>query len=105
MILAACVWSRKARPVGVWFLAVDWLPKVLTQKGDFLGFEFYRSRGSFATVPAMESRIDPALRRPPAGSALRLSLCRIRLPRFVGDPFGESERISGFAQLLWIFYY
>ncbi|MCE2961069.1 MAG: transposase [Akkermansiaceae bacterium] len=37
-------------------LLVDWLPKVLTQKGDFLGFEFCRSRGSFATVPAMESR-------------------------------------------------
>jgi hypothetical protein len=35
---------------------LDWLPKVLTQKGDFLGFEFCRSRGSFATVPAMESR-------------------------------------------------
>jgi hypothetical protein len=36
--------------------SIDWLPKVLTQKGDFLGFEFCRSRGSFATVPAMESR-------------------------------------------------
>jgi hypothetical protein len=38
------------------FLALDWLPKVLTQKGNFLGFEFCSSRGSFATVPAMESR-------------------------------------------------
>ena len=38
------------------FCQLDWLPKVLTQKGDFLGFGFCRSRGSFATVPAMESR-------------------------------------------------